>query len=276
MTGKVIKILKTAKGALFADPKLLYEEERHLLNQPFYFEGNNNKAALLIHGWSSVPYEVRRLGKFLNENGYTVSGPMLRGHGTVPKDLENIKWNEWFNDVEKNYLELKSKYNQVYIGGTSLGANLSILLAAKYPEISGLVLMATPYKFKLEKLAYFFVRFSLNFVRYRKKFYPPTFGVSTTITRLISYQSYPLKSALEAFELVKQSRENLHLVQQPCFLLQSKHDHMTVKNNMELIYDRIGSKIKKKKYMERAYHTFISDVKNEHVFQEVLNFIQRN
>jgi len=268
-------ILKKTKSVLFADPKLLYEEERHLLNQPFYFEGNNNKAVLLIHGWSSVPYEVRRLGKFLNENGYTVSGPMLRGHGTVPKDLENVKWNEWFGDVEKNYLELKSKYNQVYVGGTSLGANLSILLAAKYPEISGIVLMATPYKFKLEKLAYLFVRFSLNFIRYRKKFYPPTFGVSTTITRLISYQTYPLKSVLEAFELVKQARENLHLVRQPCFLLQSTHDHMTVKKNMELIYEKIGSKIKKKKYVERAYHTFISDVKNEHIFQEILNFLNK-
>jgi len=269
-------ILKKTKSVLFADPKLLYEKEKHLLNQPFYFEGNNSKAVLLIHGWSSVPYEVRRLGKFLNENGYTVSGPMLRGHGTVPKDLENVKWNEWLSDIEKNYLELKSKYKLVYVSGTSLGANLSILLAAKYPEIPGLVLLATPYKFKLEKLAYLFVKFSLNFVRYRKKFYPLTFGVSTTITRLISYQTYPLKSVLEAFELVKKSRECLVLIKQPCFLIQSTNDHMAVKNNMELIFNQIRSKIKEKKYVERAYHTFISDVKNEHVFQEILNFLNEN
>lgn len=276
MTEKVKKILQAAKQVIFPDPKLLYEKERHLLNQPFYFEGNNDKAVLLIHGWSSVPYEVRRLGKFLNENGYTVSGPMLRGHGTVPKDLENIKWNEWLEDIEKNYLGLRNRFSEVYVGGTSIGANLTVLLAKKYPEISGLVLLAMPYKFKLEKLVYFFVRLSLKFIRYRKKIYPPTFGVSTTITRIISYQTYPLKSVLEAFELVKHSRENIYLVKQPCFLLQSTHDHMTVKNNMELIYGQIGSDIKKKKYVERAYHTFISDVKNEHVIQEILNFLDEN
>lgn len=276
MTGKVKKILQTAKQVIFPDPWELYKKEKHLLNQPFYFEGNNGKAVLLIHGWSSVPYEVRRLGKFLNENGYTVSGPMLRGHGTVPKDLENIKWNEWLEDIEKSYLELRDRFGKVYVGGTSIGANLTVLLAKKHPEISGLVLMAMPYKFKLEKSAYFFVRLSLKFIRYRKKIYPPTFGVSTTITRLISYQTYPLKSVLEAFELVKQSRENLYLVKQPCFILQSTHDHMTVKNNLELIYDQIGSEIKEKKYVQRAYHTFISDIKNEHVFQEILNFLNEN
>ncbi len=88
----VKKIINTAKSVLFADPELLYKEERHLVNQPFYFQGTNGKAVLLIHGWSSVPYEVRRLGVYLYENGYTVSGPLLSGHGTVPKDLENIKW----------------------------------------------------------------------------------------------------------------------------------------------------------------------------------------
>ena len=35
-------------------------------------------------------------------------------------------------------------------------------------------------------------------------------------------------------------------------------------------------KIKKKEYVPRAYHTFISDIKNEHVFQDILEFIEEN
>jgi len=58
----VKELLKSVKGILFADPDLLYKEERHLANQPFYFEGTNGKAVLLVHGWTSTPYEVRRLG----------------------------------------------------------------------------------------------------------------------------------------------------------------------------------------------------------------------
>ena len=99
----VNELLKKAKSILFADPNLLYKEERHLVNQSFYFEGTNGKAVLLVHGWTSTPYELRRLGKYLNENGYTVYAPQLKGHGTIPKDLEQVRWTDWLEDLEKSY-----------------------------------------------------------------------------------------------------------------------------------------------------------------------------
>ncbi len=276
MTDPIIKTIKKAKNILFSDPKLLHEKERHLANQPFYFEGNSDKAVLLIHGWTVVPYEVRRLGKYLNENGYTVSGPMLSGHGTVPRDLEGVKWTQWFSDAEKSYLNLKGKFDKVYVGGTSIGASITILLAAKYPEISGLVLMATPYKLRMERISLFFAKLLRKFKRYNKKIYPPTFGVSTTLTRIISYQNYPVDSALETFNLVKVARQKVPQITQPCFLLQSSSDHIVSKDSMDSIYDKISSKIKKKRCVRRAYHTFISDIKNEHVFEDILNFLKEN
>lgn len=272
----VKKLYKKVKSVLFADPELLYKEEIHLLNQPFRFLGTNGKAVLLIHGWTSVSYEVRRLGKYLNENGYTVCAPMMRGHGTVPKDLEDIKWTDWLRDVTEAYLELKKDHEKVYVMGTSMGANLAMFLAQKRNDVAGLVLMATPYKIKLERASVFLAKFVCLFKKYNKKFYPPTFGVSTTITRLIAYQTYPIKSAIETFELVKHSRKNLAKICQPCFLLQSANDHIVSKRSMEEIYERISSKIKKKKYIKRAYHTFISDIKNEEVFRDIFEFIEEN
>ena len=171
---------------------------------------------------------------------------------------------------------VKSRFDKVYVGGTSIGANLAIFLASRHPEISGLVLMATPYKLRIERLSLFFAKLLRKFKRYNRKFYPPTFGVSTTLTRIISYQTYPVDSALETFNLVKASREKIPLVTQPCFLLQSSSDHIVSRNNMDSIYNKITSKIKKKQYIHRAYHTFISDIKNEHVFEDILNFLNEN
>lgn len=272
----VKQALKNTKNILFPDPWAAYKKEKHLLDKPFYFTGNNSQAVLLIHGWTCTPYEVRRLGKYLNASGYTVVGPVLKGHGTVPKDLENVKWGEWVEEIEKEYLKLKKTHAKVYVGGTSIGANITLLLAKKYPEISGLILMAPLYKFKLERTAYLLAKFLVKFQKYRKKIYPPTFGAATTITRLISYQTYPFRNMFEAFELVRKSRENLTEIKQPSFLIQSTHDHMVVKNNLELMYGKIGSAIKKKEYIQRAYHTFISDIKNDYVFEEILDFINRN
>lgn len=266
-----------AKSVLFADPELLYKEERHLVNKSFFFEGTNGKGVLLVHGWTSTPYELRRLGIYLHENGYTVYGLMLRGHGTVPRDLENIGCEEWIADVREGYGKLKQTCEKVYMGGTSLGANLALILAKKEKTLAGIILMATPYRMRLEPIALFAAKLLVRLKkRYRKKFYPPTFGLSTTITRLISYQTYPVKSVLEAFKLVKQARQNLELVTQPCLLMQSTSDHIVAKNSLENIYQKIGSKIKHKKYIQKAYHTFISDIRNEHVFEDILSFLNEN
>lgn len=266
-----------AKSILFADPKLLYKEQRHLISDPFFWQGTSGKGVLLVHGWTSTPYELRRLGKYLNENGYTVLGIQLTGHGTVPENIENVKWSVWLNDVRSGYEQLKKTCDKVYVGGTSIGGTLALMLAKEKPEISGLVLMATPYKIRQEKIVIFVARtFILLGQKYRKKFYPPTFGAAATITRLISYQTYPIASALETFAVIGEARKNLEKITQPCLLMQSTHDHIVTKNSMEDIYNKIGSTIKKKKYVHKAYHTFISDIKNEHVFEDILNFLEEN
>lgn len=276
MTEKIVKFINKAKSIIFADPKLIFEDEKDLVKQPFYFQGVNGKGVLLVHGWTSTAYEVRRLGKFLNEKGFTVSGPMLRGHGTAPEDLENITYQDWLADLLKAYDKLEKECEKVYIGGTSIGASLAILLALERPQTKGLVLMATPYKIKLESLLEMWGKLILPFKKYNTKFYPPTFGAATTITRVIAYQKYSTKSALKVIKLVKAVREKFAEIKQPCFLIQSKQDHVVSHGSLDRIYEKIGSDIKKKKYINKAYHTFISDIKNEHVFMDILAFLDEN
>lgn len=272
----VKKILKKTKDILFSDPRLLLKEDREYIKKPFYFQGDNGKAVLLLHGWSTTPYELRRLGIFLNKQGYTVHAPMLSGHGTVPSDLENVVYEDWINDAQGAYSKLNENSEKVFIGGTSMGATLAMQLAKNNPEIDGIILMATPYRLRFEKILKFFVSAISRFKKYHKKFYPPTFGRATTITRIISYQSYPFKNILELEKLVKESREDLNKIFQPCFVIQSSSDHIVTKKSLVNIYDQVSSSKKRKKYIKRAYHTFISDIKNEHIFEDILNFLEEN
>jgi len=273
-TQSLIKNAKKFKNIILRNPFAQYKKDLHLTNQPFYFEGENGKAVLLIHGWTSTPYEVRRLGLFLNEAGYTVSAPMLKGHGTFPKELENVHWKDWIDELKEEYFRLRSKHSKVFVGGTSIGSSLSILLATEFPDINGLLLLATPFRIKMEKLAVFFAKISRLFTRYNKKYYPPTFGASTTVTRLISYQTYPIDSAFEVFDLIKKVREIVEQVKQPCLMIQSASDHVVTKKSLASLFDNIGSVRKEKKYVHRAYHTFISDIKNESIFEDILKFIK--
>lgn len=271
----VKNILKSVKSILFFNPEELLKVEKDLVNEPFYFQGTGGRAVLLIHGWTSTPYEIRRLGKYLNQNGFTAYGPRLSGHGTRPEDLENVRWQDWMQDARKAYEQLKKNHAAVYVAGTSIGSNIALMLAKERNDVAGLILMATPYKLKLEPFVVLLAKVLRRFFLYNKKFYPPTFGVSTTITRAISYQTYPIASALESFELIKASRATLSGVSQPCLIMQSSSDHLLQKNSLEKIYAGISSKIKKKKYIHQAYHTFISDIRNEHVFEDILEFISQ-
>jgi len=264
------------KNVLFADPKLLFAKDQQLVNKPFYFPGNNGKAVLLVHGWTSTAYEVRCLGEFLNSAGYTTTGPMLTGHGTDYHDLENVGMEDWLADIRQAFENLRKEHQQVYIVGTSIGSNLAVIFSADRNDVAGLVLMATPYRMKLEMVTIRIAKLLNLIMTYKKKFYPPTFGLSTTITRLISYQTYPIASALETFSIVEKSREVFGKISQPCLVMQSTHDHVVSKNSLEEIYNRIKSPVKKKKYIHQAYHTFISDIKNEYVFEDILEFLEKN
>lgn len=93
---------------------------------------------------------------------------------------------------------------------------------------------------------------------------------------MISYQTYPTKSVLEVFKLAKISRKELNKITQPCLMMQSSSDHVVTYKSLEQIYATINSSVKEKKYIHKAYHTFISDIKNEHVFQDILNFLEAN
>lgn len=276
-TKKAEKIIRNnTQSVIHEDPKDLFRREKDFLNQPFFFPGNNRKGILLIHGWTTTPYEMRRLGKYLNENGYSVSAPLLRGHGSVPKELEQVKWKEWVSDVERAYYELKLNCDEIYVGGTSIGSCLSIMMAKNHPETKKLLLLAMPYCIKFEKIALLIMKIMAKIKNYNKKYYPPTFGGINTITRLISYQSYPMTNAIEAANLIKETRKYVPQINQPCFIIQSLSDHIVAKRSAKEISEKIGSKIKKVKYLKRAYHTFISDIKNENIFEEILDFFNKN
>lgn len=259
------------------DLKKMYESEKHLAREPFFFEGTNGKGVLLVHGWTSTPYEVRKLGEFLNGKGFTVSGIKLKGHCQNPEDLENVKWQEWMDDLENGFRELKEKCEKVYLGGTSLGGILSIIFAEKKPEVSGLVLMATPYKLKLDWLVKLVSRLSLLFgKRYWDKYYPKSFGSSGLVTRLVSYQKYPTANGIESHKAIEEARKKLPGITCPCFVLQSTNDHMVIPESADMILESVRACIKRKKMIEKAYHTFIADINNEHVFQDIFEFLENN
>ena len=122
---------------------------------------------LLVHGYTATTAEVRLLGKYLHERGYTVAGPLLPGHGTTPEDMNRCRWQDWMGAVEQAYRQIAPKCERVFIGGESMGAVLALCAASEHPEAVGLLLYAPALLVPASRM--WLVRFLAPFVPYVKK-----------------------------------------------------------------------------------------------------------
>jgi carboxylesterase len=253
-----------------------YYADLNIINKPFHFKGTSDTCVILVHGWTSTPYEMRVLGKQLNAEGFGVDAPLLSGHGTRPEDLENVTWQDWQEDVHKAFKRVKKQYKKVYIGGMSLGGSLSLHVASNVKEVDGLILMSTPYKMRHEKMGFCVAHITKQFVDYKKKYYPRVLNPEPSITQLISYQRYPISSAFEAFDAIKQTHKKLHKIEQPTFLIQPQKDHLIAKSSVFEIYKRLSSQQKEMRLIRKASHNFMGNGKHKQVFDDVVKFVKEN
>ena len=99
--------------------------------EPFFIK-KGKTGILCVHGFTSSAWDYREFGKYLADKGYTVSAPLIAGHGTTPEHLSITKGRDWLESVEKAFLDLKSKTNKIIVMGDSFGGNLALILAAKH------------------------------------------------------------------------------------------------------------------------------------------------
>jgi carboxylesterase len=91
-----------------------------------------SRAILMIHGFPSSPYPFRWAAQASHTKGYDVFVPLLPGFGTTPEDLKDTSFTQWFEFVEKLYLEKREMYEKVFLVGTSMGGAMALKLAQKY------------------------------------------------------------------------------------------------------------------------------------------------
>ncbi len=84
---------------------------------------------LLLHGLSDSPYSLRVLGQRLHAEGYTVVWLRLPGHGTCPRALGDVSWEDWTAAVRIGMAGLRDLLpagTPLIVGGYSNGGALSV------------------------------------------------------------------------------------------------------------------------------------------------------
>ncbi len=106
---------------------------------------------LCLHGFTGTPFEVRPLAEGLAHQGFTVSAPLLPGHGTTVQALAATRWHDWLAGAEAALDKLLFEVGggPVGIAGFSMGGLLALRLARMRPEnVGALALMAVPLRLR--------------------------------------------------------------------------------------------------------------------------------
>ncbi|MBT3240377.1 MAG: alpha/beta fold hydrolase [Chloroflexi bacterium] len=242
---------------------------------PFYFPGNGT-GVILVHGFTGAPTEMRWLGEYLNQKGYTVVGPRLAGHGTKIDDMIRTRWTDWAASVEDAWHLLKENTDQIFIIGLSMGGLLSLNHAAQFP-VKGVVAMSTP----LEVPKKFFGKYR-ELARVVSKIYKSREksggGWFTPEAKEghISYSANPIRSVVELSYLVDEVKNNLGKISVPTLLIHSKDDAYVPIRNSERILKMLTTKDKELVKIEKAGHVITRDGDKEFVFNKVAEFIQKH
>ena len=96
---------------------------------------------LVVHGFTGNPQSMRPLAQAFADAGFTVSLPLLPGHGTRVEDMLPTRWEDWSGAVDSAYDELAGRCASVCVAGLSMGGTLALDLATRHPEVRGLVLV---------------------------------------------------------------------------------------------------------------------------------------
>lgn len=247
-----------------------YIRNPHLEGDSFFWQAGTT-GALLIHGYTATTAEVRPLGTYLHERGYTVMAPLLPGHGTTPQEMNRCQWQDWTNAVAQTYQQLKSKCERVFVCGESMGALLTLYLASAYPEIAGIVvyspalMIANPWSMRLATVLQFFI----------KQVNKPNSEPSDTDARWQGYEVNPVPALVQVGKLQQAVRDRLPQIAQPMRVMQGRLDKSIDLQSGEFILREVASKNKELCWLENSMHCLILDCEWERAAEMTLNFIQK-
>ena len=239
--------------------------------EPFLLPGNRT-GCLLIHGFTGAPKEMRWMGEYLGNLGYTVLGLRLAGHATQPDDLPRMQWRDWLCSVEDGYYLLKGCMDKVFVIGLSMGGILSLLFASQHP-VSGVVAMSTPYALPNDPRLPFLRMISIVMPRMKKG--PSDWHNPDAESDHVEYPYIPTRAIIQLRDLLGEMRSALPRVKAPVLLIHSRQDTGVAPHNAEQILSALGSTDKQLFWVENSGHVIPREPDRLLAFKAADDFIRR-
>lgn len=228
----------------------------------------NNTGILLLHGFSSSPWEMRLLGDHLNKLGYSVEIPLLPGHGTSAEDLKKVTWQDWVRFSEEKLTEMRQKHENVFIAGISMGGTITANLASRH-NVDGIILLAAGL-FLNNRFA-----FLSHLIRQVKNIVVPKSAPDiNNRAEVRSYKHLPVSAISELLKLFSHTKKIIPGIKCPTLIIYSEQDHVIRPESSRYYYNKISSKNKKLIKLQKSFHIITLDEEKEEVFNHAADFLR--
>jgi len=246
------------------------------VGKPFVlFDERNTIGCVISHGYKSAPKEIESLAKHLFKHGINIYAVRLKGHGTMPEDLRDTTYHQWYDSFDVGYSALSNVCEKLFVCGFSTGGLLALLKASNVKNnIDGIICISS----------------ALSLQDIRVKYIVPTINLLNNFLSLfnadidtyesepehpeINYKMHYLTSVGELKDLIDLVNERLEYITEPTLIIQADKDPVVNPKSADIIYDTIASAHKEKYIVHSDKHVItLEDSVNQEIFKKIVHFI---
>lgn len=256
-------------------------------NEKMILLQGGSHAVILFHGLSSTPLEFKHLAKTIHKAGFTVCVPVLEGYSIGTKEMP---MESWIDAALAVFDQFSGQYEQVSVGGLSMGATLAAAVCVRRTHVQTLILLSITlnydgwtiprYHFLLDLLYFTPLR---RLWRYKEA---EPFGLKNETLRKriaramakhhlseIGPSSITLSALFEANRLRRAVKKQVGQIQSDCCIIHAVDDDTAGPMNAVFVRDHIASQYIRFVMLDNSYHMITSDNERDVVAREVVTFL---
>lgn len=230
--------------------------------------GGGRHGALVLHGITGTPSSMAGVAAALAGAGFVVESPLLPGHGTTVDDMAGTGWRDWSGAVEVAYTELAAHCRRVVVVGLSMGGTLACWLAARHPEVAGIVCVNP----MVEPVAPSFLELLRQTLAAGVTVLP---ALGSDVARPgvadSAYPGLPVPPLLTLLEALPELARGLGDIRCPVLLLTSVKDHVVPPSSSDFLAARVAGPVERVR-LEHSYHVATLDFDAEEIEARAVAF----
>ena len=245
--------------------------------EPLFLEGSEI-GCLLLHGaGGATTWDLKEFANTLHsKTGMTIWLPALSGYGTKPEDLIPVTFGNLLSDAHAGVDKLLNTCQRIFVLGHSMGGVLSLVLASKTREVSGVVTWATPRAVNTRLLSILPILSKIPLLR---RTIPETHSAPVPQwlkdQGWIGYEWLPTTVGLIMVDGFKRLKKALANIICPVLIIQGTKDRMITSDSAKRLYESVSSERKEIHMIEGAHHPLMNEEKyKDQLFDITIEFLE--